>query len=403
MRRICMVAYADYVLDTRIRREAESLVDRGDYVDVIGLADKGRRKPSTLNGVHQIQLPIPRYRGSNPGLYMASYLLFFLLASLWLIYLHWKNRYQVIQVHTMPDFMVFVAVIPKLLGAKVVLDVHDLMPELYRSKFKLAKTHWLIRWITWLEQCSIGFADRAIAVHLPHLEALVAHGNPAGKFTVLLNLPDPKIFGQARPAVKAQNGPFKLLYHGTVSKRHGLHIALEAISRLHGEIPGLSLYVAGEGDALPSLVNLAKELGLGDCVTFSQRLVPIEQLLPTLLEADVGIVPILNDEFTRYMLPVKLLEYVALNKLVICARTKTIETYFDDSTIQYFEAGNAADLAGKIRLLYRDPSLRARLRANTDRFNREHSWGHQKQVYYRLIDSLCEANVTAEWRPVSLK
>ena len=98
----------------------------------------------------------------------------------------------------MPDFLVFSALGPKLLGAKVILDVHDLMPELYASKFGLPESHWIIRALKWVERLSVRFADAAVAVHQPHLDALVAHGNPADKFTIVMNLPDPDMFRPAR-------------------------------------------------------------------------------------------------------------------------------------------------------------------------------------------------------------
>ena len=223
-----MVAYTHYPTDSRVRREAEALVDRGDTVDVIGLRKRGEERVHILNGVRQISLSVVRYRGSSAGMYLANYFLFFVSASISLVSLHLKNRYQIIQVHTMPDFMVFVAIVPKLLGAKVILDVHDLMPELYQSKFGLGQTHWLIRFITWMERCSIGFADRAIAVHKPHLDALIRHGSPAEKFIVLLNLPDPKIFANSARVSGRNDSGLKLIYHGTVAERHGLQVALRA-------------------------------------------------------------------------------------------------------------------------------------------------------------------------------
>ena len=189
-----------------------------------------------------------------------------------------------------------------------------------------------------MERCSIGFADRAIAVHKPHLDALVRHGNPAGKFIILLNLPDPKIFANRARASGRNDSGLKLIYHGMVAERHGLKVAVRAISSLRQEIQGLEFKIVGEGDGIPGLIELVNELGLTDCVEFSKGYVPLEELVPIILDADVGIVPILYDDFTRYMLPTKLLEYVALGKPVICSRTATIEAYFDDSMVAVFYA-----------------------------------------------------------------
>jgi glycosyltransferase involved in cell wall biosynthesis len=382
-----MVAFTHYSTDSRVRREAEALVDRGDQVDMIGLRKNGEEKICKLNGVCVYQISIGRYRGSNTFSYFVSYLFFFIAASIRLISLHAKNSYQVIQVHTMPDFMVFVALIPKILGVKVLLDVHDLMPELYCSKFKLKDTDWLIRFITWIERCSIRFAHAAIAVHQPHLDVLVHHGNPGNKFTILLNLPDPKIFSREYVKCSENHRGFELIYHGMLAERNGLGIAIQAVAKLQKEIPDLQLKIIGEGDALPNLLKMMESESLQAWVKI-HPVIPLEELVPIIAEADVGIVPILYDEFTRYMLPVKLLEYAALGIPVICSRTETIQAYFDESMVAYFTPGDVDELVERVRDLYYHPEKRDELRANADRFNQEYSWTKQKQVYFDLIDHL---------------
>ena len=119
-----------------------------------------------------------------------------------------------------------------------------------------------------------------------------------------------------------------------------------------------------------------------------EGMIPLDELVPRIQSADVGIVPILFDDFTKYMLPVKLLEYVALKKPVICSRTKTIEAYFDDSMVQYFSPGSIDELTNSIYSLYKDAHRRAELSANADKFNQEYNWVSQKQTYYLLIDNL---------------
>jgi glycosyltransferase involved in cell wall biosynthesis len=390
MARICMVAYTHYPTDSRVRREAEALVERGDTVDFICLGSEKDKKSEVYNGVKLIKIYINRYRGSSTVMYMASYLQFFLVATLKLVGMQLKNHYQIIQIHTMPDFMVFVAIFPRLLGAKVLLDVHDLMPELYQSKFGFANMHPLIRFITWIERLSIRFADRALAVHKTHLEALCSHGNPSEKFTIVLNLPDMKIFSKKTNYQLWDKSGFELIYHGTISERHGLEIALRAIATLQGKIHGLKLKIIGSGDGVPRLVELVSELNLHECVEISNGMIPLDELVPKIHTADVGIVPILLDDFTKYMLPVKLLEYVALKKPVICSKTGTIEAYFDDSMVQYCSPGNIDELADSIYSLYKNADRRAELSANADKFNREYNWISQKQTYYQVIDSLIE-------------
>jgi len=385
--RICMIAYTHYATDSRVRREAEALASRGDLVDVVSLRKPREETIRKLVGVRVLQIWPGRYRGSSSVMYLASYAGFFVIASICTAVLHLRHRYQIVQVHTMPDFIVFAAVIPKILGAKIVLDVHDLMPELYQSKFGLDERHWLIRLIRWSERQSVRFAHKAIAVNETHLQTLIGHGTPGDKFTIVLNLPDPGLFSGSDTARNGGHRGFRVMYHGTIAARHGLAVAMHAVAVVSREIKDLTFQIVGEGDAIPELTELVNELNLMDCVEFKGA-VALEKLAPLILEADIGVVPLLCDEFTRNMLPVKLLEYVALGLPVVCSKTETIAAYFDDSMLQYFAPGDADGLAEGILALYRSPTRRNQLAENARQFNREHNWATEKLNYCHLIDQL---------------
>lgn len=395
MQRICMVTFSYYPEDTRIRREAESLAERGDLVDVICLRKEEEGPTEIKNSVRVYRLSTGKYRGSSSVMYLLRYLLFFVASSIQLLILHLKNNYQLIQIHTMPDFLVFTAVFPKLMGAKVVLDVHDLVPELYQTKFGLENSHWLIRFFTWVERISIGFADRAIAVSKPHLNALLKHGNPESKFIIFLNLPDTKFSSKRTQSTLIDHEGFKIIYHGTVSRRYGLNIVIQALVDVKNKIEGLEFRIIGQGEELPLISKLVNDLCMEEYITIKEWLSP-EEFVPIILASDVGIVPILDDAFTKHALPVKLLEYVALGKPVICSRTEAIQAYFDDSMIQYFTPGSVAELAENICLLYKNPNKREQLIRNADKFNREYGWEQQKQAYFQMMDELVKPNSKVE-------
>jgi glycosyltransferase involved in cell wall biosynthesis len=389
MARICMLAFTDYPVDTRVRREAEALVQRGDEVDFVCLRTPSLGDRRSLNGVRLH--PVMRFAyadGARPQDYLRRYITFQLAALALITRMHVRRPFDVVHVNTMPDSLVFSAIGAKLLGAKVILDVHDLMPELYSSKFGLGDRHWVIRLLKAIERRSIGFADRAMAVHLPHLDALVGHGNPREKFTVLMNVPDPSLFRLRRAPPPAS--PFTMIYHGTVGSRHGLDIAVRAAALARATLPDLELRIVGDGDFFPQVRAVVEELGVQDVVRLDQGFVPMEQLLPTIRDASVGLVPILDDPFTRYMLPVKLLEYVALGIPVIVSDTPTIRSHFDDGMVCFAAPGDPADLARKM-IEMRDPARQARVAAAASRFTAEHTWEQERTRYLSLVDSLVAA------------
>ena len=387
MARICMIALTDYPADTRVRREAEALVRRGDEVDVVCPATPALGPRRSIGGVSIRTVTRFEYSPDSRGRdYVVRYVSFIIAALSTVLRLHLRRRYDVVHVHTMPDILVFSAIGPRLLGASVLLDVHDLMPELYASKFGLPESHPMIRLLRVLERGSIAFADSAVAVHRPHLDALVRHGNPEERFGIVMNVPDPSLF--ARRASEPPESPFRLVYHGMIGRRNGLDVAVRAVAQARAAIPDIELRIIGDGDDAERLEALIDELGVRDVVRFDRGLFDMGELLPVIARAHVGIVPILDDAFTRFMLPVKLLEYVALGIPVIASRTATVSDYFDDSMICFSAAGDADDLARRIVELRRHPEERMRLAAAADGFNAQHGWECERERYYRMVDGL---------------
>jgi glycosyltransferase involved in cell wall biosynthesis len=389
MARICMLVFNRYATDPRVRRQAEALVNRGDVVDCICLpsAEAGQ---GWLDGVRLFFASTKKYAGANLVSHMTASVRFFCYAFLKLSILHLRQPYDIVQIHTMPDFLVFAALVPKLLGAKVILDVHDLAPEVYMAKFNTDYRTLVVRLLIWIERFSVAFADKAIAVHAPHLDILVKHGNPRSKFSVVLNTPDDRIFGMHAARGRTSDAlprPFRVIYHGSIPRRSGLHVALRAIARCRNKIPDIEFQIVGDGEDVPRLAQLTRALDLSDCVHF-KKAVPVERLPPILKEASVGVIPYTANAFTHHVLPTKLLEYAALQIPVIVSRLHAIETYFDDNMVGYFEAGDDAQLAQQILWLYRHPDAAGRLAANAARFVEAHDWKREKDIYFGLVDSL---------------
>src|SRR5580693_5654821 len=106
-KRICMIAYTHYSYDPRVRRAAEAFASRGDAVDFISLSEGSTSQEETINCVRLTPLRLVKYQGSNIREYIFGYIRFLAAASWTLTRRHLQNRYDVIYIHTMPDFMVF--------------------------------------------------------------------------------------------------------------------------------------------------------------------------------------------------------------------------------------------------------------------------------------------------------
>ncbi len=386
MIRVLMIAYSSYVRDGRVKRHAEALAGRGDHIDVICLADAQLRSG---NGVTTIGLEMPRYHGDSRAAYVRSYLGFFARATATAIRLNRVHRYDAVMVCSIPDAVVLCAAPLKALGSRVILDVHDTMPELYRDKFGGRRGALGARLLMLEERMSAWLADRVLAVHDLHRSRLESAGIPPRKIRVVLNSPDPRIFSRA-PQRRGNGAGLTLVCHGTITRRLGLEVAFKALDLLGKENAGVRLQVIGRGDYLPQAKSLAAAMQLEDRVSFLNP-VPIEQLPELLTQADVGLVPNLPSAATHLMLPVKLLEYATLGVPAIAARLRTVEHHFGDNAVKFFEPGNPASLASAIAELQSDRRGRAELACRAAEVAGHLSWKKQRPGYLDAIDSLFAA------------
>jgi glycosyltransferase involved in cell wall biosynthesis len=386
-----MIVHAYYPLgETRVQREAEALLKHDYEVDVICLRKYGEPAIDYFKSVRIYRLPVRRYRRAGLLGQLLEYLAFFFLAMFKVTWLYWRRRYNTIQTHNPPDLLVFAAWIPRLLGAKVILDLHDLMPEFYIGRFSKYGKGLLIRLILLQESLSCRFTHHVITVSHHWRQALIERGVLAKKISVVMNVADDSIFrrppNQARQA--QTNGSLHLIYHGTVFQRYGLDLVLQAMARLRQEVRDIHLTILGRGDQMAVLMRLAEELKLNDQVTFHWEFRPAEELPRIIMTADTGIVAYRNDPFTDGLVPTKLMEYAALGLPAIAARTTGISRYFDGTMVEFFTPGNVDDLARCIINLHNDRARLAQLAQGIQKFNQRYNWTKLGAEYVALVEKL---------------
>lgn len=382
--KICMIAYAQYVCDARIKAYVRSIEQKGGRIDVFVLKEDDNKKFEQA-GNSRIYYLTKKYQGGNAFAYLLSYLAFFLVAFIQVSRMSIKERYSAIHVHNMPNFIIFAAIIPKLLGTQVLLDVHDLMTVNYMTKFRVGHDNILIKCLVIEQRISARMASYVLcADHMQkhYLESVCKL--PKGKVRVIMNLPNEAIF---RPLTKERrsNDNFRLVYHGTIAKRLGIDIMLEALAKIADDIP-IHLSIYGAGDFLTEAMRLANSLGLNGKVYFSKAFFPAEMIREMVKDMDLGIIANRRSLATdRYMMPVKLLEYVFLKIPVVAPRLEIIQSYFDESMVKYYEPENTDDLAKCIVELYKTPKERESLVTRASRFYEEHSWKTQAEEYLELV------------------
>ncbi len=379
---VCMVVHSYCPDDPRVRREAEALTATGTKVDVICLRNDGESARETVNGVRYFRLPIQRKRGGIVR-YLLEYGLFFVASLFMTSWLAFQNRYDVFQAHNMPDVLVFCGLIPRLRGAKIVLDLHDLVPEVYAAKYELKEGSKALRVLCFVEAISLAAADLIITTSIAFRDRLVERGVPRQKIEIVLNSPAESIFPEEEPWTGPAGDAFHLIYHGTVVHRSGLDFAIRAVAALREEMPGLDLTICGGGDAEDDCKRLATELGVSDRVTFhGQR--PIEEIPEHIRKCDLGVIPNRLNVFTERNLPTRIFEYLRMGRPVLVARTPGISDYFGEEDLLFFEPESVDGLAEAIRKAAQAPdSVRKTLERGRAVYGR-YRWA-EEQGHYRAV------------------
>ena len=395
-RNIAMVAYTEYVRDPRVRRYGEALVRNGYNVDCFVLKEQGKPKFQIINGVALHHLNLYQYRGKSNISYIYSYLKFFFLTKIALVK-NLSKSYSVIHIHNMPDFLVFAGFINKLFGSKIILDIHDTMPELYLVKFNSVIRNVVYHILLFQEKCSSYFADIVITVHVPHLEHIVQyHKIKRNKFIVIPNFADKNLFYSTLPNELSQERKevFKMIYHGTIAKRFGLDIVLNGIKELKSsDCKPVQFNIYGKGDGVSDLKRWISELELSKEVIYHGQ-ISLDEIPEKISQADLGIVSYIHSEATNLMLPLKLLEYTAMGIPSLTVKNSPISFYFKPDELAYYKSNDSFSFLNKLIKLIKSPSLLHRLREKTEKVNQRLNWESEEVKYISLIKKLSNNYIT---------
>jgi glycosyltransferase involved in cell wall biosynthesis len=385
MSRICIIRHYYYPEDPRSRREAEALAEAGHDVDILALRHPSEPVHEVVNGVHVRRLPVEHYRGSLLH-YAYEYGAFCILVFLILTARFFRRRYDVVQVNSLPDFLVFATAACKVFGARLVLDMHECTPELFCTKYRASTRHPAVPLLAWIEQRSLAFADQVITCTPQQRATFASRGTPPEKIAVVLNAANSAIFRPRtpEPVLWQQGKGFELVAHGLIAERYGLDTMVRAVALLADEIPDIVLHVYGKGDYLPQMEELARRLGVADRV-IAHGFVPEEELLDGIGRAHVGIIAAKRDNFRSLTHTQKMYEYVAMRKPVVIAETPAVRTHFDESCFQFFASDDPADLARALRELYHNPIRALEMVDSASSRYRAYGWDAQRHVYCETV------------------
>ncbi len=385
-KKICMVAYTGYEADNRVRRYAEELARRGDQVEVIALAeDDSPLGTAEIAGVTLHRIQKRAYDERHKWNYFTKLLRFLVASSLFLKRRHRETRYDLIHVHNVPDFLVFAAWYPKWNGAKVILDIHDIVPELFASKFKSGGGSTYVKLLKAIEKMSARFADHVIVSNHLWQQTLTSRSVPKEKCSVYLNNVDLALF---YPHTRTRDdGKIVIIFPGSFQWHQGLDLAIEAFAELKKKVPNAEFHLYGGGTTTAELLALAARLGVGESVKYLGT-ASMDQMPALIANADLGIVPKRADSFGNEAYSTKIMEFMSQGVPVVASRTKIDEYYFGDGSVRFFPSGDVKEMSTAMLEVIEDKTLRERLVQRGFEHVGQHNWDSRKKEYLALVDTL---------------
>jgi glycosyltransferase involved in cell wall biosynthesis len=363
--------------DRRVWQECRALHEAGYAVSVVcPQGTKHDREPHALiDGIEIQRYPLTAATGGATG-YLREY-----PTALWR---SWRlarrlGHFDVVHICNPPDLLFLVALPHKLRGSRVIFDQHDLVPELYESRFDRGRDL-LYRAVVALERLTYRVADVVIATNESYRRVALERGRKApDRVFVVRSGPDLSRFagGAADPALK--NGKEHLLFYlGVMGPQDGVDYALQSLVALRDlRADDWHAVFVGGGDCFEQMRVLAIELGLDDHVTFTGR-IPDDELLAYLSTADVALSPDPHNPLNDVSTMNKVLEYMACGLPIVSFELQEARVSAGEAA-RYVPSNDTDAFAAATSALLDDPAERERRgRIGRERVAGALSWDHSK-------------------------
>ncbi|MFF0428779.1 MULTISPECIES: glycosyltransferase family 4 protein [unclassified Streptomyces] len=388
-RALILVENLSVPFDRRVWQECTTLRDAGWEVHVI--CPRGEKRDTeaeaVIDGVRIHRYPLRAATGGPAG-YLREY-----GTALWHTVRLARKVGPVDVVHACnpPDLLFLPALWLKRQGARFVFDQHDLVPELYLSRFDRGKDL-LYRGVCALERMTYRAADVVLATNESYKDVAVRRGGqrPEDVF-VVRSAPDIDRFHPVPAEPELKNGkPHLLCYLGVMGPQDGVDYALRALAKLRDELGRTDWHAVfvGAGDAFDEMVALSRRLGLSEQVRFTGR-IPDADLARYLSTADVCLSPDPRNPLNDVSTMNKVLEYMVMGRPIVSFDLREARVSAGDAAV-YAPANDESAFAGLVARLLDDPEERARMgKIGQERIGGQLSWRHSQESLLAAYAAAC--------------
>jgi glycosyltransferase involved in cell wall biosynthesis len=363
--------------DRRVMHVGRALAAAGWGVAVACAQDPDREAPAheLLDGIEVHRYPL---RPARSGIdYAREYGQAMMRLRRLARHLTSRQKFDVVHACNPPDVLLLAVRSLRRQGTRFVFDHHDLVPELYRSRFGRGEDVGY-RMTVAAERLAFRLADVSLATNGSYARVAVERGgmDPEDVF-VVRNGPDDERFRPAEPDASLRRGRRHLLgYLGIMGPQDGLDHLLRALAWLRERRGDWHAVLIGEGDSLPALRGMARELGIAEHVEFAGWRYD-DDIRTILSTCDVCLAPDppspLNDRSTMIKIP----EYMAMGRAIASYDLPESRVSAGEAAA-YAVPGDPADLGRTVVELLDDARRRERMGAAGRAAVRDRlAWRHQ--------------------------
>ncbi|MHA1590086.1 MAG: glycosyltransferase family 4 protein [Candidatus Njordarchaeales archaeon] len=383
--------------DIRVRKEARTLVDAGHEVYVLAKRGPGQPLREMVNGIKVYRFGTPHLEGFSKFIF---YLVIRIILPFYLLFFSLKHKVDVFHAHDLlPALPTCLA--GRVLGKPVIFDMHEDYPSMIEatiSEFPSIVRPFLIlasKFFRLEEKLAVKFADKVITIVEEEAERLRRMGISREKIEVIYNVEIldeieelvKKLGNRGRPSFLRDK--FIISYVGGFEVHRGLKTLIKAMPFILKDIKNAHLLLVGDGVIKDELMNLCKDLGLEEFVTFTGW-VRFEEAMYYILISDVCVIPYDKTKLTEKSFPHKLAQYMVMGKPVVVSDCKSLKRIINSAKCGLiFKAGDPRDLAEKIIQLGRDRELRILLGRNAKRAALEkYNWANMGVKLIRMYGEI---------------
>ncbi len=378
--------------DRRVWQEATTLHEAGYEVSIICPTGKGFESPyEVLEGIHIYRYPLP-IEGEGALGYLREY-----SRALWNTFrlsrkVRKQRGFDIVHACNPPDLLFLVGGYYKLTRrTKFVFDHHDINPELYEAKFNKRGVGWKL--MVALERLTFRCSDMSIATNESYKRIAIGRGGmDPDRVFVVRSGPKLERLERLAPVPELRKGrTYMVGYVGVMGAQEGIDLLLEAVKHIVTERgrTDIQFGLVGGGTSLDEMRLLADSLGIGEYVTFTDR-VPDREMLEMLNTADVCVNPDVANEMNDKSTMNKIMEYMALGKPIV--QFDLTEGRFSAGEASlYARRNDPVDLGERILELLDDPETRAKMgEFGRERVENELAWTYEIPKLlgaYRTLDA----------------